>query len=165
MLYYGSMKKEDKLYKNSIYLGIYFILSSLVSFFLLFPWANIYNDGDKTYNAFQAPEMNNNPSLGAALIVFYSFLGLFVLLGVVHLLLGIFKKSSFVLGILEFLGSILTAWLGLFYFFNCSGRNVFVVIIFLLGAILSGIYFVSSLTHFLSRKMEKKAQKKIKEMK
>lgn len=80
-------------------------------------------------------------------------------------LLSVFKKTSFLLGLLEFFGSIITAWLGLFYFFYTNGRNVFTVVSFLLGSILAGIYFVFSLTRFIVKRMEKKAEKKIQEMK
>ena len=165
LLYYVAMEKETKLFRNEIYLGFYFILISVISFLLLDPWKDIFQDAEKTYNVFEAASLDYNPTLGPYYIAFYTFLGAFAFLGMILTLIGVFKKSSFLLGLFGFFGSILTGWLGLSYFFYTNGRNVFTVIAFLLGTIFSGIYFVFSLTRFIAKRMEKKAEKKIQEMK
>ena len=165
LLYYVIMKKETKLYRYSICLGFYFIFISAISFILLYPWSDIFQDGEEKYNVFEASSLVYNPSTGPYYVAFYVLLGVFVFFGMIMTLLSVFKKTSFLLSFLEFFGSIIIAWLGLFYFFYTNGRNVFTVVSFLLGSILAGIYFVFSLTRFIVKRMEKKVEKKIQEMK
>ena len=134
---------------------------SAISFILLYPWSDIFQDGEEKYNVFEASSLVYNPSTGPYYVTFYVLLGIFVFFGMIMTLLRVFKKTSFLLGLLEFFGSIITAWLGLFYFFYTNGRNVFTIVSFLLGSILAGIYFVFSLTRFIVKRMEKKVEKKI----
>ena len=49
LLYYVIMEKETKLYRYSICLGFYFIFISAISFILLYPWSDIFQDGEEKY--------------------------------------------------------------------------------------------------------------------
>lgn len=117
LIYYVIMEKETKLYRYSICLGFYFIFISAISFILLYPWSDIFQDGENVYNVFEASSLVYNSSTDPYYLTFYVLLGIFVFFGMIMTLLSVFKKTSFLLGLLEFFGSIITAWLGLFYFF------------------------------------------------
>ena len=101
------MEKETKLYRYSICLGFYFIFISAISFILLYPWSDIFQDGEEIYNAFEASSLVYNPSTGPYYVTFYVLLGIFVFFGMITTLLSVFKKTSFLLGLLEFFGSII----------------------------------------------------------
>ena len=111
------MEKETKLYRYSICLGFYFIFISAISFILLYPWSDIFQDGEEKYNVFEASSLVYNPSTGPYYVAFYVLLGVFVFFGMITTLLSVFKKMSFLLCFLEFFVSIIIEWLVLFYFF------------------------------------------------
>ncbi len=164
----------DKKTKGHIFLGIYLAVSSIVSFFILYPWRYMFTSKDKfvedaniplTYNVFNAAEVESNPALNVMYIIFYSLLCLCLILGVAITLLALKKKTSFTLSILAFFGSLFTAWLALVYFLNTKGENFAVLIIFMLGMIFSGFYLATSASNFILKIMDKKAKKKLKEIK
>ncbi len=159
----------EKKTKGHIFLGIYLALSSIVSFFVLFPWRDLltFKDGDNSfqYNVFKAAEVNSNPALNVMYIIFYSLLGLCFVLGIVIFLLALKKKTSLIVSILSFFGSLFSAWLSLVYFLNTKGENFVVLFLFLLGMIFSGFYLATSISNFIVRRMTKRSEKKLKEIK
>ncbi len=163
------MKKLD-LYTKGKICGIYLIISSLISFLTFAPWFKVvrYTLDNVLYEytpiEYFSLETANKAYVNV-LIIFYVLLLISALSGVAIFLLSHFEKSSLIIPLINVFVSIAIVYLALGYFFECNGLNVPSIILYIIGVVVCGFYFVEALCKFIVKRMEAKAKKKIENMK
>lgn len=160
------MKHKDTLFKEKA-CGIYMCIAALISFFTLSPWYEIvkYSNGEDSISCTPIEYLdmaNANKAYQIVLWVFYAILAINFISGSLLILLSNCKKKALIAPLIIFFLYIVLALLSLGYFLEVNGLNVPSVILSVVGMGVVGVYFVNSLTDFITSKMEKRAIKEIK---